>query len=165
MKLEIPEPLRLDQQELQVALQRAGMAGGKTSAAAKQLTKLLQPHLMKEEKDLLQTLGALLPMAKGEITDDMRELLPKTERLKTRVFEMVREHSAIIEAARKLLRVARTERKLKVAGFTERLLLRAWMDEVVFYPAAVVAGEYLRLMVKEKSDRMRCSAEPRVSAT
>jgi len=161
MKLEIPEPLRLDEEELRVALQRASMAGGKTGAAARKLAKLLQPHLMKEEKDLLQTLAALLPIAKGEITADMREIPPKTDRLKTHVFEMVREHSAIIEAARKLRRAAKAERKLKVAGFTERLLLRAWMDEVVFYPAAIVMGEYLKLTLKEKDDRQRPSSEPK----
>jgi DNA-binding ferritin-like protein len=70
MKFEIPEPQRLNHKKLRVALQRASMAGGKISAAARKLAILLQPDLMKEEKDLLPTLGALLPIAKGEITAD-----------------------------------------------------------------------------------------------
>ncbi len=149
MKFEIPEPMKLDQDELQLALQRASMAGGRTGAAARKLTKLLHPHLANEEKDMLQTLTLLLPMSRGQITHEMRDIPARSDRLKNHVFAMVREHTAIIEAARQLLNAARSERKLKLAGFTQRLLLRAWMDEAVFYPAAILAGEYLKLVFKE----------------
>ncbi len=64
--------------------------------------------------------------------------------------------------ARKLLQAARSERKLKLAHFTQRLLLRAWMDEVVFYPAAIVAGEYLKLALKEPQHAFSAD-EPRTT--
>lgn len=126
------------------------LAGGKTGAAARKLQKLLQPHLLQEETDLLQTLGLLLPLSHGQITPAMRQVLDRTEHLKARMFEIVREHAAIIEAARKLLRAARAERKLALAAFTEHLLLRAWTDEVVFYPAAILIGEHLKLRFPER---------------
>lgn len=144
-EFKIPEPLRMDQSELCSALERAELAGGKTGGAARKLLKLLQPHLLKEETDLLQTLGLLLPLSRGQITPAMRQVLSRTEHLKARMFEIVREHAAIIETARELVRVARTERKLALVTFTERLMLRAWTDEVVFYPAAVLIGEHLKL--------------------
>ena len=162
MKFEIPEPLKLDQDELQLALQRAGMAGGRTGAAARHLANLLHPHLDNEEKDMLHTLTLLLPMSRGQITHEMRDIPARSDRLKAHVFGMVREHTAIIEAARKLLRAARSERKLKLAQFTERLLHRAWMDEVVFYPAAILAGEYLKLVLKEPG-RTLPADEPRIT--
>ena len=142
---EIPEPLRIDQNELCVALERAILSGGKTGKAARELQKVLQPHLLKEEEDLLQILGLLLPLAQGGISDAMPGIPPRTEHLKARMFEIMREHVVIIEAARKLLQAARSEKKLSLVAFTERLTLRAWTDEVVFYPAAILIGEYLKL--------------------
>ena len=141
----IPEPLRVNQNELCVALERAALSGSKTGRAARSLMKVLQPHLLKEEDDLLQTLGLLVPLANGQLHSGMHEVTAKTEHLKARMFEIMREHVEIIEAARKLLHAARAEKKLSLVAFTERLMLRAWTDEVVFYPAAILIGEYLKL--------------------
>jgi hypothetical protein len=146
---EIPEPLRMDQDELCRAVERAATAGGKTEVAARNLLKVLQPHLLKEETDLLQTLGLLIPISRGEINSIMRQVPARTDHLKARMFEIVREHAEIIEAAHELLRVARTERKLALVTFAEHLMLRAWTDEVVFYPAAILVGEYLKLRFPE----------------
>ena len=148
-EFKIPEPLRVDQNELCRALEHAAFAGGKTGAAARKLLKVLQPHLLKEETDLLQTLGLLMPLSRGQITPAMRQISTRTEHLKARMFEIVREHAEIIEAAHKLLHAARAERKLALAAFTEHLMLRAWTDEVVFYPTAILIGEYLKLRFQE----------------
>lgn len=81
----------------------------------------------------------------------MRQVLVRTEHLKSHMFEIAREHAEIIEVARQLLRVARTEHKLALVTFTEHLMLRAWTDEVVFYPAAILIGEYLKLRFRERA--------------
>ena len=155
---QIPEPLQVNQNEMCVALERAAHSGGRTGKVAKDLMKVLQPHLLKEEDDLLQTLGLLVPLAHNEFNAGMLEVLAKTQHLKARMFEIMREHVEIIEAAHKLLHAAHAERKLALVGFTERLMLRAWTDEVVFYPAAILIGEYLKLksvqqQVPEKINR------------
>jgi hypothetical protein len=154
-EFKIPEPLRIDQNDLCAALERAILSGGKTGKAAKKLLKVLQPHLLKEEEDLLQTLGLLVPLAQGKISAEMRSVPVKTEHLKSRMFEIMREHIAIIEASRNLAQVARAERKLKLAAFTEHLILRAWTDEVVFYPAAILIGEYLKLRFAERDQSLK----------
>src|SRR5690348_8802439 len=108
-EFKIPEPLQVDQNALCQALEHAVFAGGKTGIAARKLLKVLQPHLLKEETDLLQTLGLLMPISRAQITPAMRQIPARTEHLKARMFEIVREHAEIIEAARELLRVARAE--------------------------------------------------------
>lgn len=148
-EFKIPEPLQINQNELCLALERAVLAGGKTGSAARKLLQVLQPHLLKEETDFLQPLGLLVGLSRGQITDSMRQIPARTEHLKARMFEIVREHAAIIEAARRLLQAARAEHKLALAAFTERLMLRAWTDELVFYPAAILIGEYLKLRFVE----------------
>ena len=147
---QIPEPLQVNQNEMCVALERAAHSGGKTGKAARALMKVLQPHLLKEEDDLLQTLGLLVPLAHHEFNAGMLEVLAKTQHLKARMFEIMREHVEIIDAAHKLLHAAHAEKKLSLVGFTERLMLRAWTDEVVFYPAAILIGEFLKLKAAEQ---------------
>ena len=145
----VPEPLEVNQGELCLALERAMLSGGKTARAASELLKVLQPHLLREEADLLQILGLLLPLAQGQLTQAMRRVPAQTERLKTQMFAIAREHATIVQAARKLLHAANGEGKLEVVAFTEQLMLRAWTDEVVFYPAAILIGEYLKLKFGE----------------
>ena len=147
---QIPEPLQVNQNEMCIALERASLAGGRTGKAAEELMKVLQPHLLKEEDDLLQTLGLLVPLAQNEFHAGMLDVLAKTQHLKARMFEIMREHVAIIDAAHKLLHAAHAERKLSLVAFTERLMLRAWTDEVVFYPTAILIGDYLRLKAAEQ---------------
>jgi hypothetical protein len=154
-ELKIPEPLRIDQNDLCAAIERAILSGGKTGNAAKKLLKVLQPHLLKEEEDLLQTLGLLVPLAQGKITAEMRSVPLKTEHLKSRMFEIMREHIAIIEASRKVAHAAGAEGKLRLVAFTEHLMLRAWTDEVVFYPAAILIGEYLKLRFEEHDQSLK----------
>lgn len=91
-EFKIPEPLRIDQNDLCAALERAILSSGKTGKAAKKLLKVLQPHLLKEEGDLLQTLGLLVPLAQGKISAEMRSVPLKTEHLKSRMFGIMREH-------------------------------------------------------------------------
>lgn len=141
----VPEPLAVNQAELCLALERATLSGGRTAREARELLSLLQPHLLREEEDLLQVVGLLVPLAQGCITQSMRGIPAQTERLKSRMFVIAREHAAILKVARRLMRSANREGKSEIVTFTGQLMLRAWTDEVVFYPAAVLIGEYLKL--------------------
>lgn len=156
---QIPEPLQVNQNEMCVALERAAHSGGRTGKTARDLMKVLQPHLLKEEDDLLQTLGLLVPLAHNEFNAGMLGVLAKTQHLKARMFEIMREHVEIIDAAHKLLHAAHAEKKLSLVGFTERLMLRAWTDEVVFYPAAILIGEYLKLKAVEQQTPVKINRD------
>ncbi len=145
----IPEPLRMDQNEICVALERAMLSGGKTATAARKLLEVLQPHLLKEEMGLLHVLGALRQLLDGELTPEMGNIPLLTERLKAERFNLAREHERVLRAARGLRRSAEAEAKTELASFTEHLALRAWMDEVVFYPAAILLGDYLKLRLQQ----------------
>ncbi|MND04072.1 hypothetical protein D3C83_241840 [compost metagenome] len=48
-------------------------------------------------------------------------------------------------ALKKLIAVAKKEKKLEHAHFAEKLMLHAKTEEEVLYPAAILIGEYLKL--------------------
>ena len=62
---------------------------------------------------------------------------------------MLKEHKAIVAALKKLVAVAKKEKRNDIVHFAEKLMLHAKTEEEVLYPAAILIGEYL----KEKFNR------------
>jgi hypothetical protein len=152
MKFEIPKALRLREERICSALRQAGGMGGATGEAAELLEAILLPHLAKERADLLQPLGLLRRLARGEVTSEMGQVLPQIDRLKHDLHDLRVEHATILSALRHFVAAARAEGKQEGARFAERLLFRAWLDESVFTPLAILIGEHLERRLKQRSE-------------
>ncbi|MEO6970485.1 MAG: hypothetical protein ABI217_06290, partial [Chthoniobacterales bacterium] len=150
MKIEIPELLRLREEAICTALRQASDSGGETGDAAALLEAILLPHLAKEKADVLQPLGLLAPLARGGFSRDMAEVLPQIDQLKNDLHDLRVEHATILSAIKRLVAAAREEGKPRHARFAERLLFRAWLDESIFHPLAILIGNYLRLRLTSK---------------
>ncbi|MBI4640618.1 MAG: hemerythrin domain-containing protein [Candidatus Tectomicrobia bacterium] len=145
MEFKIPQPLKLEHEELHAELVKATKVEGKIGEAARAVAQLLHPHFVKEEEYALPPLGLLTPLAEGKVTPEMRNVLTMTDRLKTELHEMLGEHKAIVAALQNLIDVAKQEKKMEYAHFAEKLMLHAQTEEEVLYPAAILIGEYLKL--------------------
>jgi len=144
----IPESLKWEHEELHAELARATKAGGKTGAAAKAVAGVLHNHLLKEEEFALPPIGLLAALARGEIEDEMRDVLVMTEQLKAELPEMLREHQAVVTALAELTAAAKKEKLAEHARFAKKLMVHAQTEEEVLYPAAILIGEYLKLRLK-----------------
>ncbi len=160
MKLEIPESLRLREEAICTALRQASDSGGETGEAAALLEAILLPHLAKEKVDVLEPLGLLATLARGGFNRDMAEVLPQIDQLKANLHDLRVEHATILSAIKRLVAAAREEGKPMHARFAERLLFRAWLDESIFQPLAMLIGKYLRLRLTSKGD---ADGEPQLS--
>jgi hypothetical protein len=149
MRLQIPQPLKEEHEELHAGLVRATQAGGKVGGAAKAVAQVLHPHFVKEEEFALPPLGLLPRLAQGNVTPEMRNVLPLTDRLKSELPQMLEEHKAIVGALKNLVAVARRENKPEFARFAEKLMLHAQAEEQVTYPTAILIGEYVRLKLQK----------------
>ena len=145
MKPKIPEPLKLEHEELHADLVRATKAGGRTGEAAKAVAKVLHDHFVKEEEFALPPIGLLAELTRGKVDEQMRSVLVMTDRLKAELPEMLREHQAVVAALKKLTAAAETENLPDHVRFAEKLMLHAKTEEEVLYPAAILAGEYIKL--------------------
>jgi hypothetical protein len=152
MKLEIPEVLRLREEAICSGLKEAVKTGGATGEAAELLEAILLPHLSKESVEILQPLGLLPRLARGEISSEMTDVLPQISQLKNELRELRVEHATILSMIKRFVAAAREEGKSRHARFAERLLFRAWLDESVFTPLAILVGNYLELRL-EHNDR------------
>ena len=142
--LEIPASIRAEHEEIHGALERATTASGRVGEAARALASVLHPHFVREEQIALPPLGLLAPLARGEFTETMLEVLPMTDSLRAELPHMLEEHVAIHAAAERLGDVARAERNTAVARLAEQLALHAKSEEELFYPAAVLVGDIVK---------------------
>lgn len=145
MKLEIPQSLKSEHEELHSMLVRATQASGATGEAARAVAAVLHPHFVKEEQFALPPLGLLAPLARGEWAAEMRDVLPLTDKLKAELPQMLSEHRGIVAALDKLEQAARAEGHAEYAEFAEKLKLHAQTEEEVSYPTAILIGEYVKL--------------------
>jgi hypothetical protein len=144
MKFEIPNPMKVEHDELHADLVKATQAGGQTAEAAKIAAKVLHSHFVKEEEYALPPLGLLTALSEGRFEPGMAEVLKMTDKLEAELPTMLSEHKDIVAALEKLIESAKTENKPDVAHFSEKLMLHAQTEEQVSYPTSLLIGRYVR---------------------
>jgi hemerythrin superfamily protein len=134
-----------EHRELHKELTAATKAGGHTADTAKDVMKVLFPHMLHEEEFAVPPLKLLPALARGEFDPDIQRVLMKTEALKAQLPGMLHEHKLIVHALRKLLQAAMSEHHARFARLAQKLILHAQMEEEVLYPASILVDEYIKL--------------------
>lgn len=142
-----PESLRFEHDELHEQLAKAGKAGGATGEAARRVMEVLLPHVRLEEDFAIPPLVLLPALATGGFTAEMEEILSKSDRLKEELPGMLADHRRIAAALSRLMQAAQEERQYGFAEFARKVIAHAQLEEEVLYPAAIVVGEYVRLLL------------------
>ncbi len=141
----IPESIIVEHKEIHGMLSNALKTGGETAKAAKAVEELLHPHFVKEEEYALPPLGLLKPLSEGKITNDANDAQRLSKKLKTELKQMIAEHKAIVGKLDELISAATKESKKQPIEFAEKLKAHAKAEEDVYYPAAILVGEYLKI--------------------
>ena len=144
MKFEIPNPMKVEHDELHADLVKATKAGGQTAEAAKIVAKVLHSHFAKEEEYALPPLGLLTALSEGRFEPGMAEVLKMTDKLEAELPTMLSEHKDIVAALEKLIEAAKTENRPDVVYFAEKLMLHAQTEEQVSYPTSLLIGRYVK---------------------
>lgn len=144
MSFQIPGSLRAEHAEIHGALVEATKAPGPVGEAARALAKILHPHFVREEEIALPPLALVRPLASGEYTAAMRDVLAMTDALRAELPQMLREHEQIGAAARRLEQTARDASEPKVEELAKKLQLHARSEEEIFYPMAILVGDLVR---------------------
>jgi hypothetical protein len=149
--MKIPDSLRLEHEQLHGKLAEATHLPGRTGEAARTLAKIMHPHLLREDEYAIPPLGLLRQLAKGQVTPEMAEVLPLVARLKEEFPLMVEEHRAITGGLIQFRNAASQEGLRQWAEFADELRHHAQMEEEVFYPAAILVGEYVKVRLTPKA--------------
>ena len=153
MKFTIPTPLQQEHEALHDELRRATQAGGEVGEAAKTLAQLMHPHFVKEDEIALPPLGLLDALSHGEFNADMSDVLALTDRLETELPAMLDEHKIIVAALQRLQQAAERAELSDIVAFAKQLVQHARTEEEVMYPAAVLVGRHVRLLLGQRADQ------------
>ncbi len=144
MRFEIPNPMKVEHDELHADLVNATRAGGKTGEAAKAVAKVLHNHFLKEEEYALPPLGLLSELSAGKVSAEMGDVLAMTDKLEAELPTMLAEHKDILAALSTLIEAAKAEGRPEIVRFAEKLMLHAQAEEQVAYPTALLIGRYVK---------------------
>lgn len=143
-----PKSLHEEHEELRQLVAGLVREGGAIGEPARRLMRVLEIHFQKEESFAAPPLGLLPRLARGEVAPGMADALAHADWLRRNLAEMHAEHRMIAAALEDLLKAAGDRPEL--VTFAEALLNHARLEEEVLYPAAIVAGEYLKLRLAER---------------
>ena len=141
MKFTVPTTLQQEHEALHDELRRATQAGGEIGEAAK------------EDQIALPPLGLLAALSRGEQSAQMAEVLTLTERLEADLPAMLEEHQAIVVALRRLRDAAERAGRKDIVVFAEQLVQHARTEEEVMYPAAILVGRHVRLLLAQRDEQ------------
>ncbi len=143
--LDIPKSLREEHEELHQFLARVTREKGAIGEAARLVARVLEPHFRREETFAAPPLSLLAPLARGKLDADMAEAITHADWLKDNLADMLAEHRMVAAALEAMLQAAGEQDRPELVSFAEKLLNHARMEEEIFYPAAILVGEYLKL--------------------
>ena len=147
MRIQIPKSLRVEHEELHDLLAMVRREPGELGEALRNVARLLEPHFRKEEAFAMPPLGLLARLARHEVSAAMAEVYPHTDWLKNNLPTLMAEHVAIDAAVQEMLQAARAAGRTEYIELAEKLVNHLRMEEEVMYPAAILVGEYLRLLL------------------
>jgi iron-sulfur cluster repair protein YtfE (RIC family) len=144
MEFQVPKSLKHEHEVLLLELVEATMEPGAVGEAAKEVSKVLYPHFMKEEEYAMPPLGILGMNAEGKPFPKMERIIAMAARLKAELGKMHEEHKTIVTLLHTLSYAATKANKPRYTRFYEKFVLHVQVEEEVLYPAAIMIGEYLK---------------------
>lgn len=141
--IETPQSIAAEHRELHEILERASGESGALGAAARELEAALAPHFRREEEIATPPLGLLPELATGQVTPQMRSVLPMTQALESELPQMLKEHQQIRSAAARFRSAADAAGRADFVRFSDQLAAHARQEEEILYPAAVLVGRYV----------------------
>ena len=148
MPFTILQPLQHKPEALHERLRQATQAGGE---AAKALALLLHPRFIMEDQFALPLLCLRAPLARGNWSADMAEVLTVAAQLEANLPQMLAEHQAIVAALNELHQAAARTGRSEIVAFAEALVEHARTEDQVMYPAAVLVGQVVRQRLGRRS--------------
>jgi len=149
--IKTPKSLHEEHAELRQFAASLARQDGESGEAARRLQRVLETHFQKEENFAAPPLGLLPQLARGNITPGMSDALAHGDWLRRNLETMIAEHRMIAAALEDVLKAAGKCATPELVSFAEALLNHSRLEEEVLYPAAIVASEYLKVLLGERA--------------
>ena len=143
--LKVPPSIQNQHKDLHARLAAAEHLAGATGEAARRLAGALEGHFEKEERWALPILSLLPDLSHGEMPLHAGDAQQLSSILRKEEAQMLLEHKEIKKILSQLRTAASSEGRKEVVVFCDDLARHAKSEEEIFYPAALLVGDYIRL--------------------
>jgi hypothetical protein len=147
-KPKVPQVILTEHRSLLSFVDSLTLMKDSTGLVALKLKEVMMHHFEEEEDFVLPPLGALTLLARDSIPAKFEEIIQLSEKLKRQHNHMLAEHQLITAFLGELVRVSKNENHKGIETFQKKLLAHAETEETIHFPAAILAGEYLKLKTK-----------------
>ncbi|HEX5169389.1 MAG TPA: hemerythrin domain-containing protein [Cyclobacteriaceae bacterium] len=154
-KPDVPSSIKNEHDSLLARLHVITLFQDSTGIVATKLLELMEHHFREEEDFVFPPLGLLPALASGEIPEKSVEVIQLTEKLKAQLTHMSMEHQLIKASLEELVHVPAKENHSEIIAFIQDVHKHATIEEEVYFPAAIMVGEYLKLRALQASPVQR----------
>ena len=144
-KPDMPSSIKNEHDSLLARLRMITLFQDSTGMVATKLLELMEHHFREEENFVFPPLGLLPSLASSEIPEKSKQVIQLTEKLKSQLTHLSVEHQQVKAYLDELVQAAAKENHPEVIAFTHDVHKHAAVEEEVYFPAAILVGEYLKL--------------------
>ena len=144
-KPEVPSAIKEDHKYLLDKIEKITLFPDSTGLVAIKLKELMRHHFAEEEDYVLSPLGLLPQLANGELPEHSMEVVALCEKFKSQWAHMSAEHQLIKAFMHELVQASKDEDHPEIIELEKELQKHAKTEEEVFFPTAILIGEYLKL--------------------
>lgn len=149
-KPDVPSSIKKEHEYLLDQIHKITLFQDSAGLAAIKLNDLMQHHFKEEEDFVLPPLGLLSLLASGKLPEQSNDIILLTDQLATQLTHLSLEHQFIKAYMAELKQADSYGSHPEIIEFEKELHKHANTEEEVFFPAAILIGEYLKLKVTKK---------------
>ena len=144
-KAAVPASIKMEHEQLLAQVQQLTLLEDSAGRAAKRLQHLVQFHFREEEDYVFPQLGLLPLLAEDKLPPQKEEMLRLSEKLAGHLTQLNAEHQLIDAYVQELKQAAGNSDLPGIEAFEKRLYQHARIEEEVYFPAAILVAEYLKM--------------------
>lgn len=142
---EVPSSIKQEHEYLLDKIHKITLFQDSTGHSAVKLKELMEHHFKEEEDFVLPPLGLLPLLASGKLPEQSKEVILLNEKLKSQLSHISAEHQLITVFMNELMQAAVNDKHPEIIEFEKELHKHAKTEEEIFFPTAILIGEYLKL--------------------
>ncbi len=141
----VPSSIKETHQFLLEQMHKLTLVKDSSGRVALKLEEMMQHHFKEEEDFILPPLGLLPILATGQMPGESKNVILLSEKLKTQLDHMSAEHQLIKAFITELKAAADAANLPEIIEFEKEVAKHAVSEEEIFFPTAILIGEYLKL--------------------
>lgn len=144
-KPEMPSSIKKTHEYLLEQIHKITSYKDSSGRAAIKIEELMHHHFKEEEDVVLPLLGLLSSLANDQMPEQIKNIILLSEKVRPLMNHLSAEHQLIKAYLEELKQASDSEHRPEILEFEKEVSKHAISEEEVYFPAAILIGEYLKL--------------------